>query len=249
MTFETENHDALDNEVSQQENVNRSFMDEGYSNSDDFSLKVGERTYDMESIAKKIEHLDKHVKTLEQENKEYREKISEKEKELQDLQAKSKTIEDVLKLEEEAVNKQNKLTDKDAIIAEINSRLESKLVNTIEQRELKKREEENFEKVRQAITQVYGDKTDAYVQSKAKELGLPIEEAVKLAKQSPDAFLRVFVDAKISSGSAPTTSSYNSMAINKKQSQEENKLPNLMKLKDRDKVDAYLQALNKFSSG
>src|SRR5690606_1222910 len=172
MTFETQNNDALDHEASTGA-VRQTFTESGPSESEEFSLEVGDRKYDMDSLAKKLQHLDKHVKTLEQENKQYRDKVAEKEKQLEELQGKSKTIEDVLKLEEEALKKSNtnKLNiDKDAIIAEINSRLESTLVSTIEQREIKKLEQSNFEKARDMIVSIYGDKTEDYIMKKSKEL-------------------------------------------------------------------------------
>lgn len=68
----------------------------------------------------------------------------------------------------------------------------NQVMTSIEQAQIKKLQDQNFQKVSVALTQAFGDKVDEAVRNTCTELGLSYDDGVALARRSPDAFLRMF---------------------------------------------------------
>jgi DNA-binding CsgD family transcriptional regulator len=94
------------------------------------------------------------------------------------------------------------------------------LEQSLTQRETAQSAKLNAQKVEQAITQKYGDKTRDVVAQRAKELGISPAKLGSLASESPDMVLALFNVKQTSSQGHPSSSSVSIPPINPSKSSE-----------------------------
>lgn len=164
---------------------------------EDGSLKYS----NIESAIASIPHAQKHIATLEQELRELRVELESR-----------KTTEELLENFKPTVENSEKPSAPSIDLKEIESILERKLT----QKEQEKVLRNNIDTVRNAISEVYGEKADEIYRNAAKEANLSLSEMNRLAASSPNAVFKLIgLDKK--SVQAPirtSNSSINTDALN-----------------------------------
>lgn len=149
-------------------------------------LVVGERKFDKDAAAKKIEHADTHISKLEQELAELRSKL-EQDQARQEAQ-KAMFPE---KQEQEAVTPQvQNTTETKAEVDE--ALLLSKVTQILTQRETESNKQKNIQDAVQAAQSVYGESYQSKLEALGSELGMSKDDIKDLAATKPQAFKRLF---------------------------------------------------------
>lgn len=162
-------------------------------NKDYFSELVGEgkKFRDEKALAKGKAFSDHHIALIERENAERLEEIRSLREEL-NTRASVEEIIDQMKREttsndnNQNVNVDNRQPSFDP------DQIESLISNKISLHERNKIESENFTKVQAKLREQYGESYKTVLSTQLQELGLSDEDAVSLAKKSPQAFFRQF---------------------------------------------------------
>lgn len=150
--------------------------------SDDW-LVLGERKYDKEAAATKIQHADKHISTLEQELADLRKQLElktaqeEAKKAMSQAQTQTSTQPAVQNTTE---------TGKDG------TDLLSQVEQILQQRESVATKQTNLAKATEAAKAVYGDAYQQKLEETGRELGMSKADIVELASTKPQAFSRLF---------------------------------------------------------
>jgi len=150
--------------------------------SDDW-LVLGERKYDKEAAATKIQHADKHISTLEQELADLRKQLElktaqeEAKKAMSQAQTQTSTQPAVQNTTE---------TGKDG------TDLLSQVEQILQQRESVATKQTNLAKATEAAKTVYGDAYRQKLEETGRELGMSKADIVELASTKPQAFSRLF---------------------------------------------------------
>ena len=147
-------------------------------------LVVGERKFDKDAAAKKIEHADTHINKLEQELAELRKQIELDQARKQAQQA----METTKQVEPQAPVVQNTTVTPQGDETALLSLVDQVLVRK-EQESLQKK---NLETAVQAAKSVYGDQYQAKLEQIGTELGMSKQDIADLAKNKPQAFNRLF---------------------------------------------------------
>lgn len=135
-----------------------------------------------------------HIPRLESENESYRNKIAE----LENALASATTLEEVMNRMDSsgnnsAENNNNQQSfDPDSLAEQVEQRLQMKARKQVE--------DENWDQVVTKLTEKYGEwsKADMEITAKAEQLNMSTQEATALAKRSPTAFEKLFLDDKSS---------------------------------------------------
>lgn len=137
------------------------------------TFAVGDRTYDVDAAAKKIEHADKHISDLEAELAQLRAKVEQQNAE----EAKAKALEEALKGKKEEETTKSEPVDVDRLI-------EEKLAMK-EQEQLAK---QTFAETSKALVDQFGaENVDAAVSEKMAAVGKTLEDAMRMAQDPSDA--------------------------------------------------------------
>jgi uncharacterized protein YigA (DUF484 family) len=172
----------------QDEGKNFGSNEDGTTNTDTGSQGIDPVEY--EALRKRDEAAQAHIERLERENAEARDKVVE----LQDNLSKATTLDEALERIQNQGESQQTVdrTDVAQIVEEV-----------LGQKQTQTTMDSNWNSVVASLTQTYGDweAADLKVQERAKELDISIEDATRMAKQNPKAFLQLF-DAQVSSNTA-----------------------------------------------
>ncbi len=158
-----------------QPDFNAVFKDQLTSITDD----KGEQKYkDVMTALEALKHTQQHVKTLEEENQQFRQAKTQQE-----------TLDTAL--QNISAKKEPETTKSEAIDAE---QLKGMTLETLREYEQGKAQEANKQTVSDALVKQYGDmnKAKQAYEEKATELGISVETLVELAGQSPKAALAYF---------------------------------------------------------
>lgn len=138
----------------------------------------GKKYQNTEEALKALYHSQNHISTIEEENKEMREQIKSHEsaKELLDEMKNSSTPTGETNIDPSAINQ---------MISE-----------NLTQREQQQKLTDNMQFVDKQMKQLYGDKAENVLTSKATELGMSIDQMANVAANSPNAFLNWFEQVK-----------------------------------------------------
>lgn len=162
----------------------------------------GNKYKDVEAALNSIPHADNHIQTLEAELADLRSKAGE-----------SKTVDDVLK----ALSNQ---TNNDATqTGEVNTdQIVDKVVKTITDKASAQEQNNNAQLASDGLVKLAGSK-DAAIESlraKATEMGVGVDDLMRIAAKSPSGFLQLFPKATTNdsnSTSQPSQSTINSLNI------------------------------------
>ena len=171
------------------------------------SLKREDGSQMFDSVEKALEslaHAQKYIPEL-------KGKLSEKEKEVEELNIKvekSATVEDVLS---RITNSKSEAPDNTEVKEGKNEDIGELVKKHLENERAKEKKEANRSQVNEALMAKFGDAEAAKLalDAKAKELGVGTDFLISMADQSPKALLAYFNTAAPSSTPSPTTSSVN----------------------------------------
>jgi len=154
---------------------------------DQLTFSVGERSFNAESAATKIEAADNHIKTIEQENQEYKDRLAALEAQV----AQSTKIDDALAKLQQQQSQESQATDVTPSVSEeqigaiATKQMEEYLAQQRAAEQQKAAEtlaETTFRETSKVLEQQYGDKVNEAVQAKAAELGCTMADMDRLAK-------------------------------------------------------------------
>lgn len=187
-----------------------SFVDGGDTTKESVDAKVSDETkvetskqlsdVDVGELVKRDLHAQGHITKLESETANMRDEISK----LKDAASEQVTAAEVLKQLSDEEKVDNKLDVGDAIKAEFDRR-EAK---TYEDKELV-RKEENFKKVTETLKGEHGDKVDDYIKEVCNKNAISFDQALKMAHDMPDIFLKLCGQETKPTQSAPSEGSIN----------------------------------------
>lgn len=166
----------------------------GFSNPDDNQGKKTNTDVNIDEVLRRDRHAQEHIKRLEQERKEDRERLVRLEAEL----ARAKTVDDLMERMRQGNNyrsddeltgrAEDKTTiDVDALV----SAAEKRVLDRLTEKERQDQERQNYMSVLNALKEKHGEHTDNKVAQRAQELGLGIEDMVSTARRSPRAFFEL----------------------------------------------------------
>ena len=161
---------------------------------DQLSFSVGDRTFNAESAATKIQAADTHISTIEQENQSYKDRVAALEAQV----AQSTKIDEALAKLNQPQSQESQATEVTPSVSE--EQIGASVAKLMEEERAKQRAEEaqrnaqtlsqtTFEETGAALTAIYGDKTDEAMATKAKELGISNEAIFDMAKNPTTAKL------------------------------------------------------------
>lgn len=154
----------------------------GTDNSSDGGADSGSKLQQqIDIMQKRIGDKDDFIKTLEGENQDLREKMSDIEAKIESMGS----VEDALKRMEAAKDSnQDTNLDEDALVSKVLGKMSAKTA--------KEKADANFKEVSDKLTKLYGaDKVNEVVNTAAKENGLSYEDIVSLAERSPTAVYKM----------------------------------------------------------
>lgn len=137
---------------------------------------------DLKDLRKRDVNAQEHIPQLENENAQLRQQLAEAETQLEG----SATLKDVLDRIENKSEGTPISVSADEVATQVEARLQSKAKE--------KQQDSNWNKVLGELQVKHGsfENVDKYVQSQASTLGMTTDEATLLAKNSPDAFMKLF---------------------------------------------------------
>ena len=163
----------------------------------------GEPKYrDVPTAIQALQHSQQYIPQLKQENESLREELTRLKAELEQRGSLDDTIQRLTSQSQQAPTPQEVqgLTPE-----QVQEMLEQRLT----EREKAQAAQSNIQKVEQAISQMYGDKTKEVVAQRAKDLGITPTKLGQLASESPDMVLALFNAKQPSSQGHPSSSSVN----------------------------------------
>ena len=136
---------------------------------------------DLKELRKRDVNAQEHIPQLETENEQLRQKLAEAATQLEG----SATLEDVLNRIENKSDSGSTVSADD-VATQVEARLQSKAKE--------KQQESNWNTVWEKLQEQHGseENVDKYVLTQAATVGMTIDEATLLAKNSPDAFMKLF---------------------------------------------------------
>jgi len=197
-----------------------SFDQKPEQTTDQLTFSVGERSFDAESAATKIQNADQHISTIEAENQGYKERLAALEAQV----AQSTKIDDALaKLQNQQVPQENQPSGVTAPVSEEQigeiaiKKMQEQLAAQQEEASRKAAEtlaESTYRETGEKLTAFYGDKTDDAMAAKAKELGISNQAIFDMAKNPVTA--KLLLESMKISPSAPQSApsgSFNTASI------------------------------------
>jgi hypothetical protein len=145
----------------------------------------GKKFKDQEALAKSKFHADQTIELYKRRMDEQREDILNLRKEMNT----KANLEDLLKkLDQSSASRE--ITQSNENIQKPLQDDEETFYNRIQSYERKKKADENFNTVKNKLTEQFGENYSAVLKQRSTELGLPIEDIDALARKSPTAFFR-----------------------------------------------------------
>lgn len=196
-----------------------SFDQKPEQTTDQLTFSVGDRQYDAEGAINKIENADNHIKTIETENQGYKDRVAALEAQV----AQSTKIDDALAKLNQQQSQESQPTEVTASVSEeqigasVAQQMEDYLAKqraTEAQQSAQTLSENTFRETGQALTAIYGDKTDEAMANKAKDLGISSQAIFDMAKNPATAkMLLESMKVGTSAAQAAPSGSYNTAGI------------------------------------
>lgn len=157
---------------------------------DQLTFKVGDREYDVNAAATKIENADNHISKLESENAEFRERMASLEAKLEQSMKIEEALETMKATKEQGAEnvqlEQNTTGLSEEQIAAITQKKMEEYLAGKEARQAQEAAqslaERTYKETAETLVNIYGDKVDDAVNKKAQELGVPASELFNMAK-------------------------------------------------------------------
>jgi len=182
---------------------------------DQLTFKVGEREFNAESAATKIQAADTHINTIESENQSYKDRIAALEAQV----AQNAKIEDALSQLQKQDTQDSQAAPETFGVSEeqIGAIASRQIEEALAARKVKEANEaakylaENtFKETGEALTKMYGEDVDVAVKAKATELGISESEIYNMAKSPAQAkMLLEFMKVPQSENQSAPSSGFN----------------------------------------
>ena len=196
-----------------------SFDKEPAQTTDQLTFNIGERSFNAEQAAIKIQAADTHIETIESENKGYKEKLAALEAQV----AQSTKIDEALAKLTQQQSQENQTTEVTPSVSEeqigaiATRQIEDFLANQrVEQSQASAKDlaDKTFQETGDKLTAIYGDKTDEAMKHKAVELGISDVQIYEMAKNPATAsLLLASMEASIPTNQATPSGSFNTAGI------------------------------------
>ncbi len=197
-----------------------SFDQKPEQTTDQLSFSVGDRVFDAESAAKKIQAADQHIETIQSENQSYKERLAALEAQV----AQATKIEEALaKLtpQQQAQDSQSSevtpSVSEEQIGAIATKQMEEYLAKQraeAAQKAAQELAERTFQETGEKLTAIFGDKVDEAMAAKATELGVSKVEIYEMAKNPTTANMLVAtMKGPESANQATPSGSFNTASI------------------------------------
>jgi hypothetical protein len=181
---------------------------------DQLTFKVGDREFNAESAATKIENADNHISKIEQENAEFKARLAAMEAQLEQSTKIDEALQ-TMKLQQsnttENVQPEQHTTGlSEEQIAEITQRkMEEYLASQTAKQQQDAAQalaDKTFTETAETLRSIYGESVDEAVSKKASELGVPPAELFNMAKSPATAklLLETMTPKKASSDTTPS---------------------------------------------
>jgi len=158
---------------------------------------------DLDKVLKQNQHGQQFIETLKAETSELREQV----KQLQQDLSQSRTIDDLLS----EIRQQNESYQPESTTPQVDEnklleKLRSQVFADLSAQEQAKLQQENWQRSKSLLQERHGDGWASYVDSRASELDMTIEDLESLATTSPKAFIElVSPGQQMNKGSVPPT--------------------------------------------
>lgn len=209
-------------------------------NQDSVGIEYNGKVWNKEDVLNKFQNADKYIEELKQEVEQLKSQKAGSEK-LDVVLDKLSQLGEAKPVQESEGNTTQSEPVKDDVS------IESTVEALLKKREAEKSFSRNVEEVNSKLSQVYGDKAADVVASKAKELGMTIEEAKRFAGERPKAFAKLFIDESAPKGSNSIHSSVNTLGVT-----HNNGAKNKTRLSEirsgKDMVSAALERVKKYAN-
>jgi membrane-associated HD superfamily phosphohydrolase len=207
-----------------------------------FKFRVGDREYDPESAAKKIQAADEFIETLKREKREQEERMRQLEEQLKKVAEIEKLVsEQAVSSKEHSAATTNGGVDVDSLKESLKSEVERVLSEREKQEQLRKQEElkkQTFAKTNEALAKAFGEDVDAKVREKVAEIGISYETALKMASDPEES--KVLLKLLLPSGGKETPAPQPSLNVAHKPAQKE--MPKISQMSSTE-LAAYIQQL------
>lgn len=169
---------------------------------DDNPAQSTKTDINIDEVLRRDRHAQEHIKRLEQERKEDRERLTRLEAEL----AKARTVDDLMERMRQGNNYRSddeptsRTEDKQTIDVDTLVSATTKVVlNQLSEKEIREAEQRNFMEALSVLEQKHGSKAmvDTKVEQRAQELGLTIEDMARTARRSPKAFFELMGEKEV----------------------------------------------------
>jgi len=177
---------------------------------EDGSIIVGDKVFTPEALAKKLQHQDAHIANLETENTNHVENSSKLLDRLDQIEKKVTDKDDLTSLLE--TMKQNNTDNQEPPETETEDtqplskdELVTAAVNQLNAQSEEKAQEDNLNKAIAAAKENYGDDFSTKIDSIGESLGMNVQQVVKMAKEQPSAWAKLFIPVKNERGSPDPT--------------------------------------------
>lgn len=158
---------------------------------------------DIKKVMNENFHKQTHISTLEQENKEFRDKISALETQVQEVQSMKEMLAELRDTNSNYEQSQSGPTAPQVNETELLAQLEQKVFNKLTEQQQQAHLEQNWTQSMDALREQHGDKFEDYVASRAQTLGMSNEQVSQMAATTPKAFLDL-MSVPNKSSTAPT---------------------------------------------
>ena len=169
----------------------------------------GNITSDSDLLKKSNQHAQQHIKTLESETATMRQEIEGLKSKLEG----ASTVEEIMQRIDQNKFDQTTMSEQTAPqVAQLVEQVKEEILGDLSSAERARVESDNWAKANALLREKYGDKYSDFVDSRARDLQMTVDQMRELARTAPEAVLAL-VDTEDKHSPAPTTSSINTGAV------------------------------------
>jgi len=164
---------------------------------------------DVDGLRKSNQHAQKHIKDLESETATMRDEIAGLKTKLEQ----ASTVEEIMQRIDNNTFDQTTVSEQTAPqVAQLVEQVKEEILGDLSLAERERLESDNWARANNLLRERYGEKYSDFVDSRARELHMTVDQMRELARTAPEAVVAL-VDKEEKGSPAPTTSSINTGAV------------------------------------
>jgi len=173
------------------------------------NLDQGTVAPDVDLLKKSNQHAQTHIKTLESETATMRAEIEGLKGQLEQ----ANTLDEIMERINNNTFDQTTTSEQTAPqVAQLVEQVKEEILGDLSSAERERVETNNWTKANEMLREKYGDKYSDFVDSRARELQMTVDQMRELARTAPEAVIAL-LDKETTGSPAPTTSSINTGAV------------------------------------